>query len=80
MTYEKMIRVIHKYQKDLSIHEEDLHSASYLCHVKWMLKEMLPFVPGQWEKANRWLGFVQGVLWCEGVYTIEEMKNHNKLS
>jgi hypothetical protein len=30
------------------------------------------------EKAFRWLGFVQGVLFTTGVYSIEEMANHNR--
>ena len=32
------------------------------------------------EKFMRWLGFVQGVFWCRSVYTIEEMKQHNRPS
>jgi hypothetical protein len=30
------------------------------------------------HKAHRWLGFVQGVMWCEGLYEIGEMKGHNR--
>lgn len=30
------------------------------------------------EKFMRWLGFVQGVLWVNGVYTIDEMREHNR--
>lgn len=30
------------------------------------------------EKAMRWLGFVQGVLWASGVYSIEDMKDDNR--
>ena len=26
----------------------------------------------------RWLGFVQGVLWVQGVYTLENLKSHNR--
>jgi hypothetical protein len=33
---------------------------------------------GSWEKANRWLGFIQGVLWTVGVYPISEMRDHNR--
>lgn len=29
------------------------------------------------EKAMRWLGFVQGVLFFSGVYTIDEMRAHS---
>ena len=30
------------------------------------------------EKFMRWLGFVQGVFYSTGVYTIEQMKAHNR--
>lgn len=30
------------------------------------------------EKLMRWLGFTQGILWQLGVYTIQELKEHNK--
>jgi len=41
--------------------------------------EYLFFVKeGRRRKANRWLGFVQGFLWANGIYTIEEMKEHNR--
>jgi hypothetical protein len=30
------------------------------------------------EKFMRWLGFMQGVLWAEGLYTIEQLKDHNR--
>jgi len=30
------------------------------------------------EKAMRWLGFVQDGLWVVGIYSIEEMKDHNR--
>lgn len=30
------------------------------------------------EKAMRWLGFVQGVLWASGLYTIDDMKDDNR--
>ena len=30
------------------------------------------------EKAFRWLGFVQGALWASGLYTIKELKDHNR--
>ncbi len=31
----------------------------------------------QTEKAMRWLGFMQGVLWARGVYTLNELRKHN---
>ena len=29
------------------------------------------------EKIMRWLGFIQGVLFVRGIYTIDEMRAHN---
>ena len=29
------------------------------------------------EQANRWLGFIQGVLWTTGEFTIDQMREHN---
>ena len=29
------------------------------------------------QKAHRWLGFVQGLLWANDVYTIDELRLHN---
>ena len=30
----------------------------------------------KWDKYNRWLGFVQGVMWDKGIYTIDQMREH----
>jgi hypothetical protein len=48
-------------------------------HIWWMCYEIVRFVDeGQIEKANRWLGFVQGVLWFMGDKTIREMRDDNR--
>ena len=31
-----------------------------------------------WVKANRWLGFIQGVLWEHHIFTIDNMRDHNR--
>jgi len=58
-----------------------------LSHCRWMCQEMLRLLNeeddvGQYqailEKGMRWLGFIQGVLWIEGYYTIDEMREHNR--
>ena len=47
-------------------------------HVRWMLDRIDEFVDeGRIEKAFRWLGFVQGVLWLDGRFSIDEMRHHN---
>jgi hypothetical protein len=30
------------------------------------------------EKAHRWLGFIQGVLWMSGCFTLDELKEHSR--
>ncbi len=48
-------------------------------HILYMLRQIPQFIKaGRKEKANRWLGFVQGALWAQDIYTIEEMKEHNR--
>lgn len=50
-----------------------------LTHLHGMIDEMREFVrDGRMDKAFRWLGFMQGALWCQGIYTLEELKNHNR--
>lgn len=46
-------------------------------HVMWMCSKALQWVESEdFEKAHRWLGFIQGVLFCVGHYTIDEMRSH----
>lgn len=55
-----------------------------LAHCRWMcgrIRAMLTqevILDRDVEKAMRWLGFVQGVLWAEGVLTIDQMRDHNR--
>lgn len=50
-----------------------------LCHVRYMIAALLPMIEeGRTEKCMRWLGFIQGVLWMAGVFTLEELKNHSR--
>ncbi len=50
-----------------------------LAHCHGMLDEMEKFVAeGRMEKVFRWLGFIQGCLWSNGHYTLDELKDHNR--
>lgn len=47
-------------------------------HLVWMLLEASVFLTeGRIEKANRWLGFVQGSMAADGYATVEELKRAN---
>jgi len=75
MKEEKIINACKKYEKDL----KELYTDSDLHHVQWMVSQVPNFLKeGRKEKANRWLGFIQGVLWAKKIYTIDEMKEHNR--
>ena len=50
-----------------------------LGHVLWMCNEIDGFVREQrFDKANRWIGFMQGVLWITGVASIDESREINQ--
>jgi len=48
-------------------------------HALWMCLQLQGFLQeGKRDKAFRWLGFIQGVLWSADVESIENMKDHNR--
>lgn len=53
--------------------------AEMLAHCHGMLEQMEVFITeGRMEKVMRWLGFIQGILWSNGWYCLEDLKNHNR--
>ena len=46
-------------------------------HLVWMCREAAAFPDEKVEKMMRWLGFIQGCLFCFGAYTLDELKRHN---
>jgi len=61
-------------------HDEVLYPTSYgLRHCHGMLDKMDVFITeNRMDKVYRWLGFIQGVLWSQGFYTLEDLMNHNR--
>lgn len=48
-------------------------------HLRWMCQQIPGFLAeGRADKAQRWLGFVQGVLWSLGDYSLDELKEHSR--
>jgi hypothetical protein len=89
MTGEKVLEVINLYRNTLTglgipeanaphdLKNPSLEQVKAHCH--GMLDEMEVFVSqGRMEKVFRWLGFVQGGLFAAGIFSIEELKNHNR--
>jgi hypothetical protein len=83
MTENKILKVMTIYETKLDsmLHKEAWMDHAQLMHARDMCTTIREFVQNRkTDKAFRWLGFVQGVLWCTGVYTIAEMKDHNRLT
>ncbi len=48
-------------------------------HVAWMCGEIQrSLTEGNREQAMRWFGFTQGVLWAQGVYAVNELREQNR--
>jgi hypothetical protein len=47
-------------------------------HARWMMVYMLEHPEMEEDKANRWFGFLQGMLWAAGLFSISELKEHNR--
>lgn len=46
-------------------------------HIQMMCTKVEEFLTtGQEDKANRWLGFIQGVLWLSEIYDIDQLRAH----
>lgn len=79
MTHEKFLHVLWVYESCLEHEEVNGGITKEQEHVLEMIPKMRNFHwDKQVEKAMRWLGFIQGVLYSQGIFTIDEMKNHNK--
>jgi len=51
----------------------------FLAHCHGMLDEMEVFIKeDRMDKVFRWLGFLQGCFWRSRIYTVDQMKNHNR--
>ena len=89
MTKEKVLAVITRYRSILKERygvEKQKHLPTLaptereaLAHCYAMLDEMEGFIrENRMDKTFRWLGFIQGTLWVSGVFTLEELKTHNR--
>jgi len=53
--------------------------AAALNHAMWMCEETATFIEsGRWAKAHRWIGMIQALLFDAGVYSISDLKDHNR--
>jgi hypothetical protein len=91
MTDEKILSVIAFYEDQCAMRWPKIKPAEkkliavqglipeHVAHIKSMFPRMREFVAeGRRDKAFRWLGFIQGWLWCNGAFSVEELGTHNK--
>lgn len=81
MTNDQIKQLCIKY--DFLLHEKGFDKIERnhhdIAHIRWMCHEIPNILDaGKFEKANRWLGFVQGALWAYNISTIEDLKEDNR--
>lgn len=81
MTGDKVLEVIKGYEQKINslLAKEAWEEHQQLMHAREMIPKMRNFIEQKrMDKVFRWLGFLQGILYCNGIYSIDEMANHNK--
>ncbi len=87
MTKEQVLQVVDRYRIYLSLAGDKPELADFdhtptrgeaIRHMLNMCDSMEKLLDeGRTEKAMRWLGFMQGVLWSQGSFSLNEMREHN---
>lgn len=86
MNNEKILQVLAMYDatidKELSVCLSTFPDfQEKVAHLKGMIPKMREFLKkGEREKCFRWLGFMQGVFDTLGIYNLEELKDHNRMT
>jgi hypothetical protein len=78
--YRALIQELFPTMKPQRVSTGDHTKLETLAHVLYMLEQIESFLPHpeHREKMMRWLGFAQGILWSERLYTLEDLKDHNR--
>lgn len=73
--------------QDIPAKRMSSRSNAFLCkreeiampHCHWMSKQIPVLLRrGQYDKAHRWLGWIQASLWWRGHFSLSELKKHSK--
>jgi hypothetical protein len=74
----KTITLIHLAHPERVEPRRDLQDPCRAEHLVWMLEmAVVHYSDGKPEKANRWLGYTQGVIAARGWATLDELKRAN---
>lgn len=77
MTDDKLKEVLTRYEAKVI----GMRQNGHLVHVCGMIPKVRNSLDvGQYDAAMHGLGFIQGVLWCSNVYSIDQLKDHNRPS
>jgi len=72
-------RIVKDYCGDIGVKglQDDMNQ---MAHLRYMMSQMLDDEETEWSdtKTNRWLGFVQGVLWCNKLRGILELRDESR--
>ena len=75
MTSDHVLRILTLYETHKPV--LSLNSQTAFITMIPQMRSMSHFSsPAEREKLMRWLGFIQGVLWKEGIFTIDELRDH----
>lgn len=48
-------------------------------HIMWMCRRVVELIDeGREKKAHRWLGFIQGWLWAQGLRSLNDLKDESR--
>lgn len=90
MTPSKIVEVLEGYrakmlelkaaERQLEDYEStEIDKDEQLSHIFYMIGTAINFVQaGRYDKSFRWLGFIQGVLWANGIFSLDELKEHSR--
>lgn len=90
MTREQQLAVLRAYDEQFSKWEPEATDVERckpvglgrgIKHARWMALEMIRRIEADEEQspgqADRWIGFIQAILWQHGFYSIKEMGRAN---
>jgi len=82
MNKEQMLEVLERYDALLYVSASPVRESdggTRFQHLRWMCQEIPKIIAeDKMDKANRWLGFLQGGLWATNLKTIDEMRDDNR--
>jgi hypothetical protein len=78
-TYEKLFQQLRIKKRDYPHDKLLMDKVAGLGHCYGMIGQMRIFLKdGRLAKVQRWLGFIQGCVWSQGLLSVNDLKEHNR--